>query len=124
MRKRPRMTLYQAERAKGKTYKEIGEMFGVSHQAVADALGKSDPAKFRPWTKERCIYPNLRNWLNENKVSLREFARRSEVVASGRTLSRFAAYFRGENYPPKQTIDKILNVTGLTYEQLWEVEDA
>jgi transcriptional regulator with XRE-family HTH domain len=122
--KHTRRDIYREERATGMTYREIAEKHGVSYQAVADALGKSDLAKFKPWTEKRCIYPNLRHWLNENKVSLREFARRSEVVASGRTLNRFGAYFRGENYPPKQTIDKILNVTGLTYEQLWEVEDA
>ena len=122
--KRTRRDIYREDRETGMTYREIAAKHGVSYQAVADALGKSDLTKFKPWTAERCIYPNLREWMNANKVSLREFVRRTEAVSAGSNLIRYAAYFRGDNYPGKQTIDKMLNVTGLTYEQLWEVEDA
>lgn len=123
-RKQPRTDLYKEERAKGMTYREIAEKHGVTYQAVACALGKSDAAKFRPWTKDRCIYPNLRNWLNENKVSLKEFVRRTDAVSSGRNLCSYSAYFSGKHYPQKAVIDKILEVTGLTYEKLWEVDNG
>lgn len=122
MSRHPRMDLYAEERAKGMTYKAIAGKHGVSKQAVADALGKSDEAKFRAWTEDRCIYPNLRNWLNENKVSMREFIRRAGLIPYGNNMSQYSAYFRGKQYPQKATIDKILKVTGLTYEKLWEVE--
>ena len=123
-RNHPRADLFRAERAKGKTYKEIAEMYGVSHQRVAQVCCRQKDHQFRPFTEERCIYVNLRNWLNENKISLSEFARRCSNTVNGPTLNRFGGILRGSNYPNKQTIDKILAVTGLTYEQLWEVDDG
>ena len=122
MRKHPRRDLYQIERENGKTYREIAEMYGVSFQAVAVSCGRSEDAKFRVWTKDRCVYTNLRNWLNENRVSMSEFIRRTGGIPSGGNTAGYGNYFRGECYPPKLTIDKILAVTGLTYEQLWEVD--
>lgn len=121
-REHPRADLYRSEREKGKTYREIAEMYGVSFQAVACACGKQKDYQFRAWTKERCIYPNLRNWLNENKISCKEFVRRMGQVPSGGSDYSFRNYLSGEAYPQKRTIDKMLEVTGLTYEQLWEVD--
>jgi transcriptional regulator with XRE-family HTH domain len=123
-RQHPKADLYMAERAKGKTYREIAEQYGVTRQAIADACGKYEEGKFKPWTEERCIYPNLRKWLNENKVSMKEFIRRAGNIPGGNTDSLFRNYFKGKNEPRKGVIDKMLEVTGLTYEQLWEVDDA
>jgi transcriptional regulator with XRE-family HTH domain len=122
MSEHPKADLYRAERAKGLTYREIGEKYGVSGQYIAMICGKSDGRNFRAWTEKTCIYPNLRNWLNENKVSLNEFVRRNGVEVAGNTAGRFRAYLNGRTYPPKKTIDRMLKVTGLTYEQLWEVD--
>lgn len=124
MRKHPKRDLYRAERDKGKTYREIAEMYGVTYQAVCNACGKQNYDRFRAWTKDRCIYPNLRNWLNENRVSAKEFLRRMDLTSGGNTELAFRTYFKGENYPKKQTIDKMLAVTGLTYEQMWEADDG
>lgn len=120
----PRADLYREEYAKGMTYAEIARKYGVSRQAVQMACGKQDVSKFRPWTEDRCIYPNLRKWLNDNRVSLFEFVRRMEAIPSGHITYRYSCYFKGGIYPQKRTIDKMLEVTGLTYEQMWEVEDG
>lgn len=124
MRNHAKTDLYRAEREKGKTYKEIAEQFGVTTQTVAMVCCKSDELRFRRWTKERCIYPNVRNWLNDNKVSLNEFIRRTGAVSSSGNTGRYSSYFNGKNYPTKGTIDKMLAVTGLTYEKFWEVDNG
>ena len=62
--------LYRLEREKGLSYREIASKYGVSMQNIAQACAKSNPCHFRFWTDEQCIYPNVRNWLNENKISI------------------------------------------------------
>ena len=124
MSRHPKTDLYRAERAKGKTYKEIAEQYGISHQAVAAVCCKSVDSQFRPWSADRCIYPNVRSWLNDNKVSLSEFIRRMGEVPGGGYTGRFGGYLKGKYFPGKEVIDKMLAVTGLTYEKFWEVDHA
>ena len=119
MSKHPKADLYRAERAKGLKYREIAEKYGVSFQAVAQKCSEYESGKFRPFTEKNCVYPNLRKWLNENRVSQSEFVRRMGYVPTGKTKVSFGGYFRGEGYPQKRTIDKMLQATGLTYEELW-----
>lgn len=118
----PKTDLYLAERAKGLTYTEIGKMFGVSYQAVARVCAQYDPSHFKPYTAEEVVYPHLRRWLNENKVSRMEFARRLGNTPRGRNLSYIGSWFRGSHYPIKTVIDRMIAVTGLSYEMLFERE--
>ena len=115
--------LYRQEREKGLTYREIAEKYGVSYQAVAQACGKSQPIRFRFWTKDMCIYPNVRKWLNENKITYRELFRRLGWETCGKNYTYLGNWLRGENYPRKQIIDKFLSVTGLTYEQFFDTKE-
>ena len=124
MSRHPKADIYLAERAKGKTYREIAEQYGVSFQCVAIVCGKQDNARFRGWTAERCVYPNVRNWMNENKVSLKEFVRRMGEIPSSKSVACYSAYFKGSCYPSKAKIDKMLAVTGLTYEKFWEEDNG
>lgn len=124
MSRHPKADLYRAEREKGKTYREIAEMYGVTSQAVSIACGNQKGYQFRAWTVDRCVYPNLRNWLNENRVSLKEFIRRMDCLPSGTTEAKLRSYLNGKAYPRKKVIDRMLAITGLTYEQLWEVDDG
>jgi transcriptional regulator with XRE-family HTH domain len=116
-----RADLYIADRNAGMTYREIGKKYGISHQRVHQVCtGKRGP-KFRPYKPEECIYPNLRRWLNENEVNRSEFVRRMEFEVIGNRVAEAARWFTGERYPYKKSIDKMLAVTGLTYEELfWE----
>lgn len=123
MSRHPKADIYRREREKGLTYRQIAEKYGVSFQCVASCCGKQNDAFFRAWTEDRCIWPNLRNWLNENRVTLKEFVRRMGDIPSSNVGCRVRGYFRGECYPQKGTIDKMLQVTGLTYEQLWAREE-
>lgn len=119
MNKHPRADLYREERLKGLTYREIAEKHGVSYQAVAISCGSTGYG-FKAFTKKTCVYPNLRKWLNDNEISLREFMRRCDLICSGNNSKRYRDYIRGRCCPPKKTIDVFLQVTGLTYEQLFQ----
>lgn len=119
----PRAELYLAERAKGLTHREIAEKYGVSHQAVAQACARHKPSLFKPYTAKEVVYPNLRRWLNDNKVSRNEFARRLGNAPYGANSSHLSCWLRGINYPTKLNIDRLLAVTGLTYEELWRQEE-
>ena len=115
--------LYLEERLKGKTYQEIATQFGVSYQAVAMAIGKHHPGHFKPVTHKQCVYPNLRRWLNENKVSQAEFLRRIGKAIGGRNYEKVRCWLSGKSYPRKQDIDLMLKITGLTYEELFYREE-
>jgi hypothetical protein len=110
---------YVEARGKGMKYREIAKMYGVSYQAVAQACAKYSPGHFVPFTEEKLVYSNWRNWMNENKVTTKEFLRRLGGYQYGNSVAAVRGYMRGDHYPSKQTIDKILEITGLTYEELW-----
>jgi predicted transcriptional regulator len=106
-----------ALREQGMTYRQIADHFGISYQAVAQALGEYNPNHFKYISETGCVYPNLRKWLNDNKVGKSEFARRCGYANVYCNKKRMDYYLTGRNDPPKNVIDKILMVTGLTYEQ-------
>lgn len=114
----------KAMREQGLKYREIAEACGVSKQYVATVCGKYSPAHFVP-IGEECIYPNLRKWMNENKVTRVEFLRRMGYTPHNQNYYQFNRCIWGQKYPRKNYIDKMLQVTGLTYEELFaEVEDG
>lgn len=113
-----------AMREQGLKHREIAAAFGVSRQYVAFVCGKCDPAYFVPIGDE-CVYPNLRKWMNKNKVSRSEFLRRMGITTGADNQERLNKTIRGEFQPRKKYIDKMLQVTGLKYETLFaEVEDG
>lgn len=108
----------QMMRDQGYKHREIAEKFGVSRQYVAQVCGVCDPAYYVP-VDERCIYPNLRIWMNENKVSRKELLRRMGLTGNPGNYERLASYLRGDAHPRKQYIDRMLAATGMTYEKLF-----
>ena len=76
MTSKKKWQIYLEERDKGMTYAEIAAKYGVSHQAVAQTCARRSACHFKPYTEKECIYPNLRKWLNENRVMRNELARR------------------------------------------------
>lgn len=120
----PHAARYMEERQQGKTFREIAQKYGVSQQAVARSCAIHIPDRFKPYHPEEVIYPKLRKWLNDNRISRSEFIRRIGLIPYANTIARFGGYFRGRNYPQKETIDKMLSVTGLTYEELFSLEET
>lgn len=108
-------------RAQHYTYTQIAERVGCTHQYVAAVCGKQSPYRFSVIT-DNCIYPNLRKWMNDNKVSRSEFVRRMGYELAQGNQQRFSNLLRGKYIPRKTYIDKMIEVTGMPYEVLFEVK--
>lgn len=111
--------LYRADRETGMTYKEIAEKHGVSFQMVCQACAKYNPKSFRYITEHACIFPNLRNWMNKNKVSPRELLRRMGMEPNHGNASRLQTHLTGRSELRKRTIDMLIEITGMPYEELF-----
>lgn len=123
-RKRPRSELYIRDRESGMSVVDIAKKYGVSYQTVSHATAKTGMKFFKNYTPSRCVYPNLRKWLNDNKVTINEFVRMLGMAQCGGNSSRIIGYFNGRNFPKKETIDKMIEVTGLSYEEMFYREDV
>ena len=110
-------------REQGLTYQQIADTLGVSRQYVGAVCVSSTPRSFQYVSEKGCIYPNLREWMNENKISRAELVRRMGLLNSPSHYSTLLGiYMRGQADPPKWFIDKLLKATGMTYEKLFYKE--
>ncbi len=108
-------------RKNGATYQQIAEAFGVSRQRIAFLLGKNKESQFRTITEKQCAYTGIRNWLNTNKISMTELVRRIYGVYHAERRWWLGKYLTKQSDIKKTVIDKILEVTGLTYEQAFMI---
>lgn len=112
-----------AMRDGGMTYQAIADELGCTRQYVGQVCGKYNPGQFRLIKQHECIYPNLRRWMNENKVSRKELVRRSGCYESTSSSAHLSNIMRGVTEPSKPIIDKLIEATGLPYDVLFsEVE--
>ena len=104
-------------RRKGLTYREIGELCGCSHQSAWNIVNGRKPRGRKTVTEKDCKYPRIRQWMNENGVSVGDIA----DTLYGRRYGAYATQTRkllcGGGYLYKDLIDKILSYTSLTYEE-------
>lgn len=121
MSRHPKTDLYRAEREKGLTYQQIAEKHGVSKQCVAQVCGKQSPWKFR--YNNTCIYLGLRRWMNENKITVSELVRRMGHVVHTTNHARIRDICLGRTELRKCEIDKLIEITGMTYEELFREEE-
>lgn len=106
---------------KGCTYQEIGETFHISKQRVYQIIGGRFKHRFKAITPQNCIYPNIRKWMNDNRITQAELTRRLYHNSHVENQGHVSAFLHGKKKGlMKSTIDKWLTVTGLTYEQLFE----
>lgn len=111
-------------RLSGKSYEEIGKLFGVSKQRVFQLIGGNEKCrrKVDEVANQKIKYVGLRNWMRDNGVSI---ARLTRLIyghgnASTQTNTRLKIY--GELEMPKSFIDKLIKITGLSYERLFDEE--
>lgn len=110
------------DREAGMTCRAIAEKHGVSWQRVQAVVGKYSPAHFQYVTEAGCIYPNLRRWMNDNKVSRSELVRQMGLEAYPKNIVNLSSVIVGKTSPRKAYIDRMLRATGMTYETLFYTE--
>lgn len=114
-----RADLVRRLHSKGLTYEEIGEIFGVSKQRVFEIAHSKDGDGFHVNAIVKIKYVGLRNWMLEHRVKISDLEKQCG--------SRMHKSLTGECDPSKKNIDKILAITGMTYEECFmeeEIENA
>lgn len=111
-------------REQGMTFKEIAIAYNISKQRVHQIIGRENKSYFITIRKDCCVFDAIRNWMNENKISMAELTRRlygnSGVGNQKLTKSRLSGKFELK----KTFIDKILTITNLTYEEAFKRSDT
>ena len=102
-------------RLEGATFQEIADKFGISRQRVQQLLCSNRPSTRK--TLNKIVYPNIAKWLDDNGMNIYCFGERCGL--SSTSLRNFLLLDLGCT---KYTIDKILEVTGLTYEEAFRKE--
>ena len=111
-------------RNEGKTYAEIGEIFGVSRQRVHQAIGKDRIRKSNLLT-EKIKYRGIYDFLESNpQMSVATFIRKSFGGSVCRNdYTRAINFFTGEVNDTHFTINQIkrlIEFTGKSFEELFE----
>ena len=106
----------------GKTYKDIGDTFGLSKQRIFQMIGRGDVKLFRKITPKQCVYKGIRKFMNDNNVSIHELTRRIYGSSNPGNYQRTKGRLDGTKELVKEHIDKLLAITGLTYEAAFEIE--
>lgn len=104
----------------GYTYQEIADKYGISKQRVNLIL---NPKKNKLESKyERVIYKGLKKWLIENNYKLIDL----QKYLSGKEQRQIYTYTQrklsGETDFKISEIIKLINLTGMTFEQLFMQE--
>lgn len=99
----------------GMSYERIGQLYGISRQRVHQILTAPPKDHFHPMAVQKVRYVGLREWMLENRITLSKL---DELCGTSRLASsvNLGCNFR------KSTIDAILKVTGLTYEECFREE--
>lgn len=103
-------------REKGNTYRKIGELCDCSEQYAWQVCNPKGIKK-KTIAENECCYPALRKWLNDCGFSVGDVS----VVLYGRRDGNYPSQVRkvlsGRGTLYKDLIDRILDYTGLTYEE-------
>lgn len=113
-------------RLDGCTYQEIADKYGVSRQCVYQAIvnftRRESSTRVRKSPFDRCIYPNLRQWMYENKITLVKLNR---IIGKSLTnTERTSQKMRGESDFKISEIKAILKESGKTFEYMFSTEKS
>ena len=109
-------------REEGVSATEVAQRLGISRSRVYQVFPGKKRKGFRTIRPEQNIYPIWRNWMNENSVSVRMLAQLMGLDLCSTTYKSLYGWMTGRCYPTKKNIDRLLETTGLTYEQLFSLE--
>lgn len=101
----------------GLSYERIGDILGISKQAAHQlAQRKESNDYFHEEAVRKIRYVGLRNWMLEHRVSISKMIELCGITSFKVSLTQN----RGLT---KRSIDAILSVTGLTYEECFKEEN-
>lgn len=100
----------------GMSVREVAAKIGCSYQNVYTAMNTANPAYVRMAKPSSCIYPNLRKWMYENGYTQKRFMIEACGRYGGNSYKYLQSKLRGDSQLKKSDIDRILALTGMTYE--------
>lgn len=101
----------------GASYSDVARKYSLSRERIRQMFS---PIMQRDMRKRSfSIYPNFTSWLREKNLSYHKFAEMTGV--SGQHISHVMT---GKGNPSKNWIDRVLEVTGMTYEECFAKEKA
>lgn len=106
-------------RKRGMSYQEIADRFGVSRQAINALFQDGKRADQKPKNTHLIKYIGIKKYLETNRISIGKFSNMCKV--DNTTMWR---NITGQTDMLKRNIDKILCVTGMTYEEAFKEDEA
>lgn len=101
-------------RLEGKSFQEIANQFGVSRQNIHRILnGVCERTPRR--SLDTVVFPEIRNYMSENRLSFNSFSNLLGISV-GAVINGLC----GKNDITKNFIDRVLDTTGMTYEQAFK----
>lgn len=107
------------DREAGMTVSQIAEKYGISKQRASQITSIMRTDMFKPFTEKRCVYPNLRNWINEHEYGLGQMVYMMHLSPECGTVEKLRRILRGETLPKKDWIDAMMEMTGMSYERMF-----
>ena len=104
----------------GATYAEVGRKYMMPREKIRDMFCGVIGVRRVSNIPIEGLYPNLINWIKENEYGITKFGRAIGYSCSNGTRRMLT----GELSPTKNVIDKILELTGMTYEECFAKEKA
>lgn len=105
-------------RKNGDSFQKIVDSLGVSRQWIWVIIHRDGNVPYQQKLLNRVIFPAIRNYLHKNRISITQFSVLCNV--SYRTMYQ---RITGQTDILKRTIDQILRVTGMTYEEAFKEDE-
>lgn len=102
----------------GATFQKIGEMFGMSKQAVYQKLRLTDHRRASGYDK--IIYPHLKSWADEHNVSFAQLGRAMGSKANTGATTHAKNVLTGVTKMSLDDIKGLIKLTGLSFEKVSE----
>ena len=102
----------------GMSYQEIADKFGVSRQYINFLLQDGERVGRKPKNTHQIKYIGLKRYLETNRISIGKFSKMCGIDYT--TMWRNLI---GKTDMLKRNIDKILKVTGMTYEEAFKEDE-
>lgn len=112
-------------RREGKSTIEIADYFGVSFQAISAICRKRGARKFSDFI-EKIPYKGIYEYMMaDEKLTIPKFASRLGLDGDHASTEKLRRFIYGENVSiNKRIYDNLLSLTGMTYEQVFELRDG